>query len=194
MMERIKHPFRKDQNNLYYGHLSAGRRLKKEVLGYAIGTMLLAAAVGGGYFYPREGWPELPFLATPTASAAAGQTPEALPTPEERLKDLDVIFTEQGPKAWLEAAGFTFTSLELDARQPEETLLGNKIVATGFQVKVTDLNANWPAGLTTDQPVNGNCVKPDPNNLSKVCTNVRGFNGNATLYVDLQDWRQLAPK
>ena len=105
-----------------------------------------------------------------------------------------MVFKTEGVQAWLKKAGYTWNSLEVQARNPEEEVINNMILASGLQVKVTNLNASYPAGLSTDQPVNGICVIPDPNNPSRLCTNVKGFNGNATLWTDASNWGQLAPK
>lgn len=122
----------------------------------------------------------------------------------KRLAELDPEFRQKGTFAWLIKAGFSFKGLSAkqDARQVEEETLtvdGNtRILASGVQVVVTNLDAPWPNALTTSDPsVEGKarvCVRPDPGNPSRLCTDVKGFTGEATLYADAQNWAQLAPK
>lgn len=148
------------------------------------------------------------------APATAAATAKALSREElqkagneahtKRLVELDPEFRQKGTFAWLVKAGFSFKGLSVkqEARQVEEETLtvdGNtRILASGVQVDVTDLDAPWPNALTTSDPsVVGKarvCVQPDPSNPSRLCTDVKGFNGKATLYVDAQNWAQLAPK
>lgn len=122
----------------------------------------------------------------------------------KRLVELDPEFRQKGTFAWLNRAGFSFKGLSFlqEARQVEEETLtvdGNtRILASGVQVDVTGLDVPWPNALTTSDPsVVGKarvCVQPDPSNPSRLCTDVKGFSGKATLYVDAQNWAQLAPQ
>jgi hypothetical protein len=139
-----------------------------------------------------------PATASPTNGEICPTTPEAEKAAHEaRLRQLDPIYRTQGLEAWLHAAGFTYDTLTLkqDARQiEEETLSDGTIVAAGVQVRVTGLDVPWPDIMTTDQPVpNGFSYQPDPNNQSRLWSGVEGFSGNATLYVDGQNWNQMCP-
>ena len=110
---------------------------------------------------------------------------------EQRLMDLDAVYRASGPEAWLSAAGYTWTSLTLSARQPEEEIIGGSITVIGYQIEATNLSLSWPAGITTDQPVSGRCYQPDPRNVSQVCTDVTGFTGTATVMASVLDWGQF---
>jgi hypothetical protein len=119
---------------------------------------------------------------------------------ETRVRELAPVY-DTGVENWLREAGYTWDTLELAARQPEEetfdALDGDQhdIVVAGYQVEVSGLSFSYPAGMTTDNqvPAGARCVQPDPQNPSKVCSDVTGFSGTATLWVDLQNWGQFAP-
>ncbi len=120
---------------------------------------------------------------------------------EERVRELAETYDNEGFESWLEEAGYEFDSLRQAARQPEEltfpSLTGDDsdIVIAGYQVEVTELSFEWPAGMTTDSDdVVGNCYQPDMQNPSRVCTNVENFTGTATLWVSVLQWGQLDPE
>jgi hypothetical protein len=94
---------------------------------------------------------------------------------------------------WLRDAGFSWSRLEQQARQIEEETIDDKIVPAGVQVAVTNLSVDWPAVMTTDRevPAGAVCYQPDPNNGSRICTNLEDFSGTATLWVDGSNWGQL---
>lgn len=117
---------------------------------------------------------------------------EAEAAHEQRVRELAVNWPDIA--SWLSAAGYSYDSLDWQARQPEEETFSNgDIVVSGLQVGVTNMSFVYPTGFTTDKPVNGRCHQPDPNNPSKVCTDVQNFTGTATLWVDVQNWGQLWP-
>lgn len=118
---------------------------------------------------------------------------------EARVRELAPTY-DTSVEAWLRAAGYSWDSLTLAARQPEEETFpalngeGHDIVVAGYQVEVVGLSFSYPAGMTTDNAVSGaRCVQPDAQNPSKVCTDVENFSGTATLWIDLQNWGQFAP-
>lgn len=190
-----------------------------EPLGQA--TDNLGSAMGLGRDGSSQATPTANSAAAGNGEAKAGAAPTTAPatakalSKEElqkagneahtkRLAELDPKFRQKGTFAWLVEAGFSFKGLSFlqEARQVEEETLtvdGNtRILASGVQVDVTGLDAPWPNALTTSDPsVVGKarvCVQPDPSNPSRLCTDVKGFSGKATLYVDAQNWAQLAPK
>lgn len=141
---------------------------------------------------------------TKTATATSTNTETSTPTAteqlacgelehEQTLEGLDGVYRLNGnPYEWLDAAGFRFTSLNLDTARPiEETWAGRQWVS-GFVVRNTDnLTFSWPAALTTDlgQNVQGTCEIIGPN--SKICTDVVNFDGSATVYGSAENWCDL---
>lgn len=129
-----------------------------------------------------------------TARNAAPATNPAA-SHEQRVRELAPEFWSNGVESWLRKAGYTWDTMTLRARQPEEETFGSDILVSGYQVEVNNLRFAYPAGMTTDRTVsNGRCYKPSPNNASKVCTDVSGFSGTATLWVDVSNWGQLWPQ
>ena len=113
---------------------------------------------------------------------------------EERLERLTQVFKTDGLEPMLKEAGFAWSSLRVEARQIEEEVNVDEILASGVQVEVTGLTAPWPSGFTTDREVvTGRGYQPDLRNPSKIWTDVVGYTGPATLWLDLSDWGQLAP-
>jgi|GEM_PF-3539531 len=138
-----------------------------------------------------------PTVTTTEVTGTPAETPSEAHA--ERLIELNQVFEEDGIEAWLTAAGIT-GNIQISARQVEqETVIDNngqpEIVASGIQISGTDINVPWPDVMTTDQPVlqNERSYQPDPNNPSKIYTGVIDYNGNATVYVDGQNWSQMAP-
>lgn len=137
----------------------------------------------------------------PTATATARLKEQLSPAEAhtKRLIQLDQIWKEKGIEAWLASAGFSGKIIPA-AREIETEVVndnGNaKIVASGIQAKVEHLNAEWPSVMTTDQPgvKSARSFQPDKNNPSTIYTDVTNYTGNATLWVDGQNWRQLAPE
>ncbi len=194
------------------------RRIYGPVL--ALGLLSGAACGEGQWFGPKK-------TDAPPAAASPATAPSTAPTTapataaarvddkelqriadeahKKRLAELDPVFRDSSISKWLQTAGFRFSDLsgpKVEARQIEEETLvvdGNRrILASGVQVDVKDLDAQWPNALTTSDPsVKGKarvCIQPDTKNPSLLCTDVKGFTGKATLYVDVQNWGELAPK
>lgn len=109
-----------------------------------------------------------------------------------RLEQLDPTFRMSGFEPWLKVAGFSWSTLTLRTDQIVEETWSGRQWASGVPVVITGLSAPWPNALTTDAVVpSGRCVRAGPS--SQVCVDVVGFSGRATLYVDAQNWAQLAP-
>lgn len=109
-----------------------------------------------------------------------------------RLEKLDPTFRDAGYDAWLKRAGFTWDTIDYRTDQIIEETWSERQWASGLPVTVTDLDAPWPTALTTDEDVpNGRCITVGPE--SQLCTDVIGFDGRATVYVDVQNWSQLSP-
>jgi len=110
----------------------------------------------------------------------------------DRLEELDPTFRASGFSPWLRAAGFTWSSLTLRTDQVIEETWSGRQWASGVPVVVTELQAPWPTAMTTDETVpHGRCLPVGP--TSKLCTDVKGFTGRATLYVSVLNWAQLTP-
>lgn len=131
----------------------------------------------------------------PGASGEVKPSTASLASRTERLSALDQVFRTQGTEAWLRAAGYSWDTLKLRAKQPEEEFVNGRILASGMQVEATNLSAPWPASLTTDQPAGtaGQWLKAAENNPSQIGTNVTGFNGRATLWTDVTNWSPTNP-
>ena len=115
-----------------------------------------------------------------------------------RLIILDPIFRNGTMLDWAAAAGFTWTTMNPDARQPEEeTTATGQIIISGFQVTVTNLVAAWPACFSTDRTVMTTAEtrshQSDIRNASKLWTNNAAYSGPATIYGDCSNWGQLNP-
>jgi hypothetical protein len=141
------------------------------------------------------------------AAAVRATTPELqliAPTPVittdrcVRLSTLDKTFRSQGWRAWLAAAGLTWDDVSADARQIEEEICNDQVVAAGIQVKVKNLTVHWPAIVSTDDPSRIHSTastrqhQPDMRNPSVLYTEVIA-NGDVTIWVDAANWGQLAP-
>ncbi len=120
---------------------------------------------------------------------------------EDWVRSLAEVYAEDGFETWLAEAGYEYDSVSRAARQPEELTFESEdgddsdIVVAGMQVRATNLSFSWPAGMTIDREVEvGKCYQPDQENPSKVCTDVVGFTGTATLWVSVIDWGQLDPE
>jgi hypothetical protein len=113
----------------------------------------------------------------------------------ERLRALDPVYRNYGVETWLRQAGFYWDRLVVVARQPEEETFGTEILVSGIQVDVVNLTALWPGVMTTDQyvPESARCYQPTASNPSRLCTNVYGFTGRCTLWVDGSNWPVLQP-
>lgn len=121
---------------------------------------------------------------------------------ESRLVRLDAIFRSGGVEAWLKAAGFSWVSLQFDARNIEEETIsyeGTRVVASGIQVTATGLQVLWPAIVTTGTPsaitkgASTRMYQPDLRNPSTLYSNVE-VNGAVTIWVDASNWAQLWPE
>lgn len=187
------------------------RRLRRTVFGWP-GKIVLAVLIGGGIGYgvnealdpPRPAivQPAEELVPTPT------ETPRVTPTAEDlraahfaRLEELDSTLREGDVEAWLRRAGLSWDGeLEVDARQiEEETTPTGRIVAAGVQVNARELRVPWPNVVTTDVPdritetPNTRRHTPDLRNRSTLYTEVTA-NGPVTVWVDAQNWQQLAPR
>lgn len=121
----------------------------------------------------------------------------------QRLLAADPVYRNQGAAAWARQLGFTYDSLTMEARQPEEETFTEAngdamVVVSGIQVRVTNLKITQPACFTTDQKVTGKArfVKPDNfdpiRNPSVLYTdNEVGYSGTATLWGDCSNRANL---
>lgn len=138
-----------------------------------------------------------PVPKTPTATPVAAETvayaaESAEAAHRARLEGLDPMFRSSGFDAWLKEAGFSWNTITYRTDQVIEETWKERQWASGIPVSVVGLNAPWPNALTTDEAVSqGRCIEAGPE--SKLCTDVTGFDGRATLYVDVQNWSQLNP-
>lgn len=136
---------------------------------------------------------------------AQGLTPEQRTQMHvERLVQYDPVFRQSGALEWLTATGhITWAQNGIEARQVEEETRDyngeTRILASGLQVRVTDLSVTWPACFTTDSDdvptgPSTRVYQPDLRNPSKLWTNVQGFTGTATVYISCYEWAQIDPE
>lgn len=166
-------------------------------LAAAIAVAALAIPVAATLSSPAVAMRPTPVPPTATPEPVPKATAHAAASDYEaahraRLELLDPVFRSSGFEPWLRQAGFTWSSLTLRTDQVIEETWSGRQWASGVPVNVTGLNAPWPAAITTDViSIDGRCIEVGPS--SKLCTDVTGFSGRATLYVDVQNWGQLAP-
>lgn len=133
----------------------------------------------------------------PAATAAPATLAQPAQTHWGRLEQLDGVFRVQGVEAWLRAAGLTWDSLVVEARQiEEETSPAGRVLASGVQVRATNLRVGWPNIVTTDTPsrvtTSAETVQhtPDQRNPSTLYTNVTA-NGPVTVWTSGLSWGQF---
>lgn len=114
-------------------------------------------------------------------------------------RDANGVPTTESMHAWLKAAGFTWTSIEREARQPEEetVLLANgnrKKLVSGLQLKAQNLKVRYPGGFTTDRRYtldnDGRALKIAQDNPSVLVTN-GGVSDTLTAYGSVLNWPNL---
>jgi hypothetical protein len=150
------------------------------------------------YVEVRQNTPVQTPTASPTASASAPVSQangQQVVSPEraKRIEDLYQVYLEGDLEKWLRMAGFEFESLQFRSAQPVEEVINGHVRPVGHVVYVTKLSFRLPCVMSSDNPLPEGTiwVQPDPQNASKVATNVVNFTGTATLYVDGSNWGQF---
>jgi len=106
-------------------------------------------------------------------------------------------------QAWMQAAGFNVLSPIKEARQYEEenipyfdtTANGlTKVVLSGIQLDVTNIEVVYPASISTDRAFylfeDGRALQPDPQNMAHLFTN-GGLNDQLTAWGSSYNWPNL---
>ena len=121
----------------------------------------------------------------------------------QRRWELTWHWQNGGAWNWIKASGGTWTgTLCQESRQPDERIhelqgLGNTLIIEGLELRGS-IHAEWPACLSTDQPIkideDGGYVQPDKKNPAKVCTNCAVENTTVSFWSDCGDWKELWPE
>jgi hypothetical protein len=110
---------------------------------------------------------------------------------QENLEYLSEIYQSEGLEAWLRGAGMTFDSVTQLMSEPISGTAFSNTAVTGIQIMARNLSVPWPACMDTDQPVD---IGTDTRRVEPYkYTNVTGFTGPVTVWIDCRDVAALYP-